>query len=198
MSMSALEAFGLIAGVASIIGVVLAIYYARRSRERTKLLAFEINRLNLPLVSAPAFEGHGIKIVYSPADHTEEQIDSAYISYLRFANFGREPIRRTDIATADPLRIEVLGVRTLSIRLETTTREVTKLRVSKLSVEDPERSVAPVDFDFLDYHDGGLVQIMTTDRPKDIRMRGVVVGMPDGVSYGSLAPSRLYCSSCPP
>lgn len=181
--MSSLEAFGLIAGVASIIGLVLAVYYARRSGERRKLLAFENQRLNLPLVSAPSFQDHGIKIVYSGPEGADEAIDSAYVSYLRFANFGREPIRRSDIAEGDPLRIEVIGARTLSIRLEATTRQVTDVRLSEMGAGPGASTIALLNFEFLDYLDGGLVQIMTTERPKDILLAGVVVGMPDGVRH---------------
>jgi len=182
---SAIEAFLLVAAVASIVAVPLAIYYARRQAERQKLLAYDGGITRLPLISQRSLAAYKLSVVYQPEGGEEERISGAYVHFLRFANFGREPIRREDIAPHNRLRIEVSGARVLDFTIEAVRRSVSNISVEADIPFRDDVYEATVDFDFLDYRDGALVRVVTTSRPNDIVLRGDVIGMPGGVRQAS-------------
>jgi hypothetical protein len=177
--MTAFEALGLVGGLASIAGFVYAIYLARASVRR-KVLAYDVTPpVALATVLQPD-DTHHLAVVYQRDDQPEERITSAYIRFLRFANFGREPIRREDIASASPLRISVRGARTLEISLVGAKREVSRIAVSSME-EVPDGIASRVSFDFIDEGDGGIVRIVTAEEPGLVALEGHVIGMPEGV-----------------
>jgi hypothetical protein len=182
--MSAIEAFLLVAAVASIVAVPLAIYYARRQAERQKLLAYDSGITRLPLISQRSLTAYQLSVVYQPEGGDEERISDAYVHFLRFANFGREAIRRDDIAPHNRLRIEVRDARVLDFTVEAVRRSVSNISV-EADIPFGDFYEATVDFDFLDYRDGALVRVVTTSRPSDIVLRGDVIGMPGGVKRAS-------------
>jgi hypothetical protein len=113
-------------------------------------------------------------------------IESAYVTYVRFANFGKEPIRSADIAPANPLRIDVAmpkgddGGDVLDNTLEAASREVIGLRVGNV-ITFKKLTRAKLEFDFLDLHDGGVVRILSSGRPDSVSMTGDIIGMPTGI-----------------
>ena len=106
--MTPIEAFGLVAGFASIVGLVLAILYARREASRVKDLRFETQIPHFPLVSSSSLKGFGVSISYGSGEN-QEVVEDLFVSHLAFLNLGKESIRREDIAPANPLRVEISG-----------------------------------------------------------------------------------------
>ncbi|KPQ26923.1 hypothetical protein [Halomonas sp. HL-93] len=175
--MTVIEIFGVVSGGASIIGLVYALYYAKQNR-RQKILAYHRSG-SIPLASVKTPEkGYDIYVVFKPTDQPEQRLKGVHVSFVRFANFGTEPIRRNDIASANPLQIAVDNVRILDISLTAVSREVCQVELK----QDPDDgSKTLIDFDFLDYEDGALLKILTEDRPKSVRLEGDIIGMPRGI-----------------
>ena len=189
--MSLAAAFGYIAGVASLAAIPLAIYYARRQGQKQKLLAYLPGISRLPLVSARSLSAYRLSVVYTREGAKDERIDGAFVHFLRFANFGREPIRREDIAPHNRLRIEVTGTRVLDFAVEAVRRPVCAIRVDQdMPVDGAEE--ATVDFDFLDYLDGAVVRVLTTSAPERIELVGDIVGMPQGIARADEVRRRSF------
>lgn len=188
--MNALEALGLVGGIASIAGLVYALYYGRTSIRR-KLLAYDLTpAVPFATVFQPD-ETHHLAVVYQHGDGPEERIDAAFIRFVRFANFGREPIRREDIAPANPVRIVVRGARTLDIALVGSRRDVCRVEVAQIEHSDDE-VVARLTFDFLDEQDGGMARIVTANDFGDVAIEGDIIGMPGGVHHASELKPRSF------
>lgn len=183
-----LAALGIIGSIASLLGVY-ALVDARRNR-RIKLLAFETTG-PVPLATAADREReYSLSIHYRAADSTtEEVIDAAFVRYLRFANFGKEPIRRDDIAPANPLRVEVTGARVLDIGLSAKGRAVTRVELDSPSVSDSAAS-ARISFDYLDHNDGAVVRVLTTSPRATMILTGDIIGMPSGIRRENATPAR--------
>jgi hypothetical protein len=178
--MNALEGFALVSGIASIAGLIYAIYYGRLSVRR-KLLAYD---LTPPVPLATVFQPddtHHLTVVYQRDDRAEERIDAAFIRFVRFANFGSEPIRREDIALANPLRVSVYGARTLDVALVGSRRSVCRVELHPTEATLPDGATSRINFDFLDEGDGGLVRVVTAGHPGSVRVEGDIIGMPTGV-----------------
>lgn len=178
-----------ILGAAASLGGLYAIVDNRRNR-RVKALAYEHTGA-IPLATASRhFKDYELSIVYRPGeDMPEERIESAYVTYIRFANFGKEPIRAADIAPANPLRIVIEGVRVLDISLSSSCREVSQIRVGN-PVLDENQSSAAVGFDFLDYEDGGMIRILTAGWNKKVKLQlaGDIIGMRSGIAKSDAEP----------
>jgi hypothetical protein len=100
--MTVLEGVGLIGGVVSVAGLLCAIYYARKSR-RVKMLVYDTS-WSVPLATAQSPEDeYSLSVIFRRKGEAEERIANAHVRFLRFANLGKEPIRRSDIAPANPL-----------------------------------------------------------------------------------------------
>ena len=178
--MNVWDAVGLVGGLASIAGLSYAIYYARQSR-KVKQLVFDTSP-SIPLATAVSPENdYTLSIILQRPGLPEERIKSAHVRFLRFANLGKEPIRREDIAPANPLAIIVEGVRTLDISVAGVTRPVNKLTISELSVS-ADTSRAEIVFDFLDYQDGSIVKVLTEGGAGTMRLVGDIIGMPGGIT----------------
>jgi hypothetical protein len=177
---SAGAAFLYVAGAASLAAIPIALYYARRQGQKQKLLAYAPRIARWPLVSARSLAAYQLAVVYTKAGGQDERIDAAFVHFLRFANFGREPIRREDIAPHNRLRIQVEGTRVLDFAIEAVRRSVCAIALEQ-NIPSGEFEEANVDFDFLDYHDGALVRILTISPPKRVELVGDIVGMPAGI-----------------
>lgn len=168
-------------GTLASLGGIYAIVDNRRNR-RVKALGYE-DTGPFPLATASRHEqDYELTIHYRAGPAGEDEvIEAAYVTYLRFANFGKEPIRKQDIAPANPLRVQVSGVRVLDISLAGVRREVAQISLGELDLREEKACVA-LSFDFLDQEDGGLIRILSTDqKDQDIELVGDIIGMPTGV-----------------
>lgn len=181
--MDAPAIIALVAGAASIIGLVYAVLAWQRERTRRKQLVF--HRIGgPPLARSRSLGDYRLQVLFE-REGVSEKIDTAYVSYALIANLGREPIRREDIAPANPLEIEVRGATVLTVEIEKQTRSVCSLVLGETSGSE-EVSVTPISFDFLDQHDGALIRVLTDGRPDDLDLTGDVIGMPGGPEKPSL------------
>lgn len=167
-------------GLIGLVGLIYTIYYGR-SGIKKKLLVYEITR---PIAIAQAFspeDDYTLAVVFQKKGSPVERIESVYTTFLKFANFGKEPIRGSDIAPTNPIKISIEGTRALDISIAGFTRKVSNITLKNQIVGDTQAS-ANVDFDFLDFQDGGLVKILTVGSKGKISITGDVIGMPDGIT----------------
>lgn len=172
---------GIIGTVASLVGLY-ALYQARQYR-RVKALIYEGSEA-IPLATASGIErDYELSIHFRPrgASPTDEEvIDGAFVTYLRFANFGKEPIRAEDIPAANPLTIRATGDRVLDISLSASRRSVSRVQIESVSFGD-DLSEAALKFDFLDYHDGGVIRVLSAGPHVEVSLTGDIIGMPAGI-----------------
>lgn len=172
-------ALAVIGVIGSFVGV-WAFIDARRNK-RVKLLMYEQTHA-FPLATA---RDHGtdyeLSIHYKRGDGEEEVVEAAFVTYLVFANFGKEPIRAQDIASSNPLRIEVRGARVLDVSLAGSHRDVNQIELRSIDLDENSAS-AEITFDFLDFRDGGLIRVLSTTRAKNLQLSGDIIGMPEGMS----------------
>ena len=134
-----------------------------------------------PLATARGHDtDYELSIHYKRGDGGEEVVDAAFVTYLVFANFGKEPLRSQDIATSNPLRIEIQGVRVLDISLAGSHREVNRISLKSVDL-DKDKASAEIHFDFLDFRDGGLFRVLSTSRAENLQLAGDIIGMPEGI-----------------
>jgi hypothetical protein len=102
-----------------------------------------------------------------------ENVKNLSISRIAFWNDGKETINKTDISQAEPLMIEITkGCRILDVKLILTSNTANQFEL--LEIQD---TYVMVSFDFLDYQDGALIQIIhDATVPKSLEVRGVIKG----------------------
>lgn len=177
--MGIMEIMGIVGGVIGIGGIIYTIYYGRRS-QRKKLLVYELSR---PIALAQAFspeDDYKLSVLFQRKGSTAEKIESVFTTFLKFANLAKEPIRGSDIAPANPVRVNVEGARTLDIQVAGITRSVNNVSLKK-QVSKGEEASADVHFDFLDYQDGALIKILSVGNKGKISLKGDIIGMPEGI-----------------
>ena len=171
---------GIIGLILSVVSLAYAVYVTKKSR-REKKLVYEIMR---PVPVAEVIKGAGsytLKVVYEKPDEPPVYIEHAMAQYVRFSNFGKVPIARSDIASNDPLRLEIKGRGILDVSLAGVTRDACEISLGTISVGEGVTS-ASISFDFLDYLDGGLIQILSDNDNIETSMKGTIVGMPEGIT----------------
>lgn len=171
-------ALSVLGAAASFIGIYA--FYWQFSTERKKLFAFEISQ-GFSVASASDVGGdYRLSVHFTPADGVEEEVEGAFVQFVRFANLGREPIYNRDIAPANPLQVKVSGTQVLDISIADVRR-----RVNQIKLLDPKLAAsagsAAIVFDYLDYRDGALVRILTAGEAKQVEICGDVIGMPAGI-----------------
>lgn len=170
---------GIVGGVIGIGGIIYTIHYGRRS-QRKKLLVYELYR---PIALAQAFspeDDYKLSVLFQRKGSTAEKIESVFTTFLKFANLAKEPIRGSDIAPANPVRVNIEGARTLDIQVAGITRSVNNVSLKK-KVSKGEEASADVHFDFLDYRDGALIKILSVGNKGKISLKGDIIGMPEGI-----------------
>lgn len=172
------EILTIVGTVASLIG--LYAFVDNRKNRRIKALVYERSDA-VALARTRKLKDYSLTIHYQRGGGTEEVIDAAFVSFLRFANFGREPIRSADIAPASPLRVVVDNARVLDIALESASRDVIRLKLPVVTLT-ASTAIAALNFDFLDYHDGGVIRVISTSSKMKPRLDGEIIGMPAGIA----------------
>lgn len=175
-----LQAFFIIGGVVTLVAFGFAIFVFVRDRRRRKLLTADLVGPFSLISMLPDTSARKITLYYEEHEQPPIKINAAYLHYIRLANLGNEPVRHEDLVDSDPLRLEMRGGRIL----DCTVIEIHRT-VSGFSIWDLEESngcaIARISFDFLDYHDGALIRILTDTKSAEVALRGTVIGMPEGV-----------------
>ena len=182
-------ALGIVGTVITIISFIYAILVTRQSRKIKKLVYSKLPPA--PIAGAISKEsGYAISIVYEESLAKTRIVEGVYVQYIRFANIGQTPIMGTDSAKGDPLRIEIQGGNILDVTLAAVTREVCQISIPSL-VEQDDKAISVISFDFLDNLDGGLIQIVSEGENAKAELLGTVIGMPEGVTKEELGKTSI-------
>jgi len=177
--MNAIDIFGVVSGSVGIVGFLYSIYVDRRGKKVKLLLYRETGAVPLAKAS-PSDENYKLSIVFQREGEKEERISEAHVCFVRIANLGKEPIRREDIAPANPIKLCIEDVRVLDIAVVKTSRPVIRFSLVNVSV-GPTAGFAEITFDFLDHNDGGVLRILTAGESGKVSIKGDVIGMPAGI-----------------
>jgi hypothetical protein len=178
---------GALGGVASIIGLIFLLWYARKSSSG-KQIFYGISE-NVPLASAFSTDVNRFTVLYGPKGEQKE-IESAFLTEFRFANFGRAPIRADDFVPRNPVKLLVEGCKVLDISMSGVAREVNGIRLKEVETEDNRASVEVL-WDYLDHKDGARLRVLSDGKPKNLEMVGDIVGMPQGIQNITVASASM-------
>lgn len=157
--------------IVSFIITVLAFIFGFISYFKSKKVKkprLESRSLNLLEESAEKIEG--LKITY-----LNENIPNLTITKLAIWNDGNDTIDKNDIASADPLLITAKDtVHILEYKII-----YQKNECSLFDIEEIESGKQlKVTFDFLDFHDGAVIQLLHTgNSSSDIEFKGTIKGV---------------------
>jgi len=174
---------GIVGLILSIVSIADAIYVRKKSNQK-KNLVYEV----IPPVSIAELSkskgNYSLRVVYEPSDNEPVYIDNAYMQLVRFANFGAIPITKNDLAQTDKLRIEIKNGNVLDVSLANTTRNACQINLEK-PLKYNNTVIINIGFEFLDYLDGGLIQILCDTENLETNFYGTVVGMAEGIQRTS-------------
>lgn len=191
MNLDWIAILGIFGTLISVVGLIYAWIVARRS-DRKKIFTYDVTS-PLPLASVlPNRIEHRLSIVYEREGADPVNVQGAYLRFIKIGNLGKEPIRREDIASSDPLRIVIRGPKVLDIATASVSRDVINFKIDRYEESEmlndlhPTRfkelvTVSTISFDFLDYQDGAIIKILTDKRRASIGVVGTIIGMPEGI-----------------
>ena len=162
-------------GVAfGIISVGLSVYLYRKSKEsKDPLLHYRTYR---DIIKLSSTDNPNIRIHYK-----SEEVDRVFTTYVWFWNAGKRPINRADIPPQAGLRLQLTDpsqkLAILDYRIIRPSRDAVNFTVSRVD----DTSLA-LQFDFLDYQDGVVIEIQHTGSYRTtVTLEGIVLGAPEGV-----------------
>lgn len=180
----------IIVGIAGFIltasSLLYAVYITKKSK-REKSLVYEVMHPAPIATVIKSQSAYSLKVVYEKPNEAPVYIEHALVQYVRFTNFGRLPINKNDLAQMDPLRIEISGGKVLDISVIGVTRDICQIAVGTVK-SDNTSTTATISFEFLDYLDGGLFQILSDNAKLQTSLKGTVVGMPEGIKKEKVIP----------
>jgi len=145
---------GFVGTVASVIGVVLAIYFYLQGNKKREL-TYYVRPVRTIVVKAE--ETPRLSVTYD-GQQIRTDITAAQIA---FWNRGHESIRKTNVL--QPLIISTAGeVPILEVRISTLSRDVVGVQLDQSELERGRLSVS---WDILEENDGGIVQIVFAGKP---------------------------------
>lgn len=130
----------------------------------------------------PDETGHRLSIIYEREGQEPLNIKGAYIRFVRVGNVGLEPIKQDDIASQDPLRIEIKNARVLDLVVDGISRKTINFTFGPYQ-KGENTTVGVFTFDFLDQFDGVLFRVLTDNPHAQISVLGTIIGMPQGIRY---------------
>lgn len=152
--------------VMSFIGVPLAvIFYVKSRREKSPCFAMRSFNVFRDYVS----QIEGLEIKYGGL-----RVETLTVTHLLFWNRGREPIRREDVASSDPIAIaprsgcNILHAECLQVKKEANRFCVTM---------NQDDSSAVIDFDYVAKDEGVVLELVHTGKASsDLSVRGTIIG----------------------
>lgn len=154
-------------------GLVGYVFFVLQARRDAPMLAFQSSSVRVVTRSEEEVGGLDLNVRFKGTDVPRLTRTRIAIWNSRWA-----VVRGADIAERDPLRIGVRGAEILDVRSITQTRDAIQF------VAEARDGVCFMDFDFLDRHDGVLLDLLHTGSDTDrLSIQGTVKGLPAGVSY---------------
>ena len=150
--------------ILAILGIAVAYIFYRKSKKE-KLPVYYIKNTEIVKDELATINGLSITLYSQP-------IQALSLCRVAFWNNGHETIRGDDIADADPLRIELLSTgQVLSSRISFIRRDANRPVISHKS------NSLYLNFDFLDYSDGVIIDIYHSGKGDNaLRVAGVIKG----------------------
>ena len=151
----------------AIVGIILACYFYRKSR-KTKKPTFAIRSLNL-------VRNFKSKLKELELRYAGQEVEDLTISRVAFWNNGTDTMHSNDIANADPLRVVINPIyEMLDVEVICVNKNANQFRTAK---SEKQKSEFKILFDYLDKHDGGVIQIIHTGKTsEDIKVLGTIKG----------------------
>jgi hypothetical protein len=163
---------GWVGSVFGIAGVIAAFITYGWTRQRS-ILAYQKSDSRLLGGSTPELPTE-VTIFYRG-----HEISALSRSTVVLWNAGEKSIAGDDLETTDPLRIEVTEqCKILSVSILGVSRPVIQLACSP----SEDSSKAQIRFEFLDRHDGAIIEVLHTDREGSLVVVGTVRGIPKGLT----------------
>ncbi len=160
----------LVVVICTILGfILLFIFYFRSKKEKRPSYAQE----SIVLVEGLTTALTGLKVLYN--NEPQERIT---VTRLYFWNAGKETIRSEDISDVSPLHAEInTGTKVLSAKVMHMTDSACKFKLVDVVSEDEKPTLIRFGFAFLDFNDGGLIQIVHTGPgSQKLTLGGKIIG----------------------
>jgi hypothetical protein len=149
--------------VIAALGIILSIYFYRRSR-RFKRVAYLVTTRNL-------IQDYSAKLADLKIEFKGKSPRSISVSKIGIWSDGSETIHGSDTAQADPLRLRLNNAELLDAKIVSITLPASQFSIAT----DGDNTL--VGFDFLDKNQGGIVQLIHTGTSsKNIELSGSVKG----------------------
>lgn len=161
----------------AVLGIIVAVILYRAAEigarpvyQRRSLQLIGFNQAELP---------QEVEILYRG-----EKVERLTKSDVIFWNSGKQIVRGSDIVADDLVRCEFsTAALALEVRIVQRTRDANKFTAT-IDKACPNRVV--ISFDYLDPHDGAVVEILHTDSLRDPAIKGTIRGVPKGIfDWGS-------------
>jgi hypothetical protein len=147
----------------AIVSLLVSIYFYVKSK-REKLPVYIVRKY--PLIEDKVAAVSGLNISFNGLE-----ISNLNLTKIAVWNNGRDTIHRTDIASADRLRIALVGGGVvLGAKCSFVSKEVNCINLSV------EKDLVFIDFDFLDYSDGAVIDLYHSGKG-DIKLKGTLKGV---------------------
>jgi hypothetical protein len=161
---------GIILGVAGIVIGAIVSYYFYKKSIRIKEPCFDIKSYNLIEGYVSTFEG--LEVSYK-----DQKIENLTVAKVAFWNNGAETINKSDITSADPIRIVGVNGSVILNSKTISANNKANLLSSKLH---RDKNAVYIGFDYLDRQQGGIFQVVHTGlRSEDIKIEGTIKGATD-------------------
>ena len=163
----------LVAVALGLIGIVVTVIVAVRYAERKK----------------PTYDGATYLKIAKSADAPEDiqiafkgaPVHQVTSTFIWFWNAGRRPIKSEDIPATQPLVLQIKDEAARATILDFAIRKVSRPAIN-FQVAKLDDARLRLTFDFLDFHDGAVVEVQHVGGPLSIpEITGVVLGAPAGM-----------------
>ena len=162
---------GLILSIIGAIGVLLTIYFYFRSKPLVKL-SYRVKHSILIAEQNSRLPGE-IKITYNGFPITELKR-----THVTLWNSGRQAIRRSDIVTKSPLRVEIPNMETHILRAQIIKRVLLE---NDVHIRDSRDHGFRIDFEYLEPSHGVTIEILYKGSAEHLFPTGQIVNMPSGL-----------------
>lgn len=160
---------GLIGTIASIMGVLLAIYFYLGSRDSRELIYY-VHPAKATIVASGAASRLSVKYD-NQIIHTD-----ITVAQIAFWNNGKLPIRRNNVLKPFIIQVEK-GLQILEVSLRKETRDVIGIAIDKSNLKN---GIVSLNWEILEHNDGGIIQIIYAGNT-DVRItaKGIIEGQPE-------------------
>lgn len=148
--------------------LLLAIHFYLRGRKQ-KLPKYALRSSSL--VRGLVNRVQGLEVLYGG-----RQIEDLTVSRIAFWNAGRETINYADVATIDPIIVQIGGgAKILEAKIILAKNPANQFRIRK----SEEENQIQIEFEYIDQHEGLIIQFFHTGiDDSNIRLKGTIKGAP--------------------